>query len=203
MMRSVREKKRELWETRSWLLHLHNASAQNALGIREFLAKNKFAVLEQPLYSPDLAPCDFFIFPKLKEVIKGTRIQDSKAIKTAVTRELRAIPEKFFQECVEAWQRRLELSAFKPKEITLKATCCKIYSSNEIKHLQTQSRYFSNTPRLTILPISETFSLRFTSSTNKSNQISRIRVTAKKPSQQEQTFFSMLSSFSSRVCFLS
>ena len=109
LMRSVREKRRELWEMRSWLLlHHDNAPAHNALGIREFLTKNNIAVPEQPPYSPDLAPCDFFLFPKLKEVIKGTRFQDSEAIKTAVTRELRAIPEESFQECVEVWQKRLE-----------------------------------------------------------------------------------------------
>ena len=108
LMRSVREKRRELWETRSWLLHHDNAPAHNALGIGEFLAKNNIAVLEQPPYSPDLAPCDFFLFSKLKEVIKGTRFQGSEAIKTAVMRELRAILEEFFQECVEAWQRRLK-----------------------------------------------------------------------------------------------
>jgi len=78
------------------------------LGIQEFLAKNNIAVLEQPNYFPYLAPCDFFLFPKLKEVIKGTRFQDSEAIKTAVTKELRAIPEESFQECTEAWQRRLK-----------------------------------------------------------------------------------------------
>ena len=87
-MLSVREKRRELWETRSCLLHHFNAPAHNALGIRKLLAKNNIAVLEQPPYSPDLVPCNFFLFPKLKEVIKGTRFQDSKAIKTAVTREL-------------------------------------------------------------------------------------------------------------------
>ena len=108
LMRSVREKRRELWETRSWLLHHDNAPARNALGIWDFLAKNNIAILEQPPYSRDLAPCDFFLFPKLKEVIKGTCFQDSKAIKTAVTKELRAIAEESFQECVEAWQRRLE-----------------------------------------------------------------------------------------------
>ena len=90
------------------LLHHDNAPARNALGIKEFLGKNIIAVLEQPPYSPNLVPCDFFLFPKLKEVIKGTRFQDSKAIKTTVTRELRAIPEESFQECVEAWQKRLE-----------------------------------------------------------------------------------------------
>ena len=90
------------------LLHHDIAPAHNALGIWEFLAKNNIAVLEQPPYSSDLAPCDFFLFPKLKEVIKETHFQDSEEIKTAVTRELRAIPEESFKQCVEAWQRRLE-----------------------------------------------------------------------------------------------
>ena len=72
LKRSVREKRRELWEMRSWLLYHDKAPAHNALGIREFLAKNNIAVLEQPTYFPDLAPCDFFLFPKLKDVIKGT-----------------------------------------------------------------------------------------------------------------------------------
>jgi len=73
LMRSVREKRREL---RSWFLHYDNDPAHIAMGIHEFLAKNNIAVLEQPPYSPDLAPCDFFLFPKLKDVIKGTCFQD-------------------------------------------------------------------------------------------------------------------------------
>ena len=88
LMHSVRGKRRELWETKSWLLHHDNAPAHNVLSMRQFLAENNIAVLEQPSYSPDLAPCDFFLFPKLKGVIKGTRFQDSKAITTAVTKEL-------------------------------------------------------------------------------------------------------------------
>ena len=54
------EKKRTV-ETRSWLLHHDNAPAHNALGIREFLTTNNVATLEQPPYSPNLAPCDFFV----------------------------------------------------------------------------------------------------------------------------------------------
>ena len=96
LMCSLREKRRELWETRSWLLHYDNAAAHNVLEIWEFLAKNNIAVLEQLPYSPDVTLCIFFSFSKLKEVIKGTRFQDSEAIKTAVTRELRAIPEESF-----------------------------------------------------------------------------------------------------------
>jgi len=70
LMRSVREKKRHMYEKESWLLHHDNAPAHNALSIREFLAKNNITVLKQP---PDLAPCDFFLFPKLKEFMKGNK----------------------------------------------------------------------------------------------------------------------------------
>jgi len=90
------------------MFHYGNALVHNALSIRDFLAKNNTAVLEQPPYSPDLAPCDFFLLRKLEGVMKGTYFPDVEAIKMAVTIELRAIPDRSFQECMEAWQRRME-----------------------------------------------------------------------------------------------
>ena len=107
LLRSVREKRRELWQDNAWLLRQDNAPAHNVLSIRQFLAKRNVTVLDHPPYSPDLAPCDFFLFPKLKEVIKGVRFPDMEAIKKAVTTELKRIPEESFQECMEAWQNRM------------------------------------------------------------------------------------------------
>jgi hypothetical protein len=37
-----------------------------AYSMQEFLVKNKMAVVPHPPYSPDLAPPDFFLFPKKK-----------------------------------------------------------------------------------------------------------------------------------------
>ena len=65
----------------SWFLHHDNAPACNALSICEFLAKNNINVLNQLPYSLDLAPCNFFLFPKLKEVIKGMHFEVVEAIK--------------------------------------------------------------------------------------------------------------------------
>jgi len=107
LLRAVREKRQDLWQTKSWLLHHDNAPAHNALSVRQFLAEKNITVLEQPPYSPDLAPCDFFLFPKLKGVIKGTRFADVDAIKRAVTVELRRIPRESFQGCMDAWQKRM------------------------------------------------------------------------------------------------
>lgn len=58
---SVCEKRQELWQDK-WLLHQSNTPAHNTLSIRQFLAEKNIAVLEQPPYSPDLAPCNFFSF---------------------------------------------------------------------------------------------------------------------------------------------
>ena len=107
LMRSVCEKRQELWDEKSWVLHHDNAPSHNVLSIREFLAKNNIAVMDQNPYSPDLAPCDLLLFPKLKGTIKGIRFNDVEDIKKAVTKELRGIPEKSFQECMEVWQRRM------------------------------------------------------------------------------------------------
>ena len=37
---------------------------------RIFLAIKQITVLEHSAYSPDLAPSDFFLFPKIKEILK-------------------------------------------------------------------------------------------------------------------------------------
>ena len=44
-------------------------------------------------YSPDLAPCDFFVFPKLKRPMKGQEFARIEEIKTASVEELKTIPK--------------------------------------------------------------------------------------------------------------
>jgi hypothetical protein len=58
----TRRKRPEIWNNGSWILQHNNASADNVLSVKMFLAKHKISVLEHPPYSPDLALCDFFIF---------------------------------------------------------------------------------------------------------------------------------------------
>ena len=90
------------------MLHHDNAPAHSALNIRQLLAERNVPTLEQPPYSPDFAPYDFFLFPKLKGVIKGTRFSDAEAIKRAVTTELRRIPEETFWGYNKVWKKRMD-----------------------------------------------------------------------------------------------
>ena len=90
----------------TWRLHHDNAPSHTALLVREFLAKHKVATLSQPPYSPDMAPADYFLFPKIKFSMKGTRFASIEAIQTAVTRALQEIPVDAFQNAYRAWQSR-------------------------------------------------------------------------------------------------
>lgn len=104
----IRRKRRDLWENGSWILHHDNAPAHTALSVREFLAEKSITLLEHPPYSPDLAPCDFFLFPKLKSVLKGTHHDDVETVKKATTDELKNIPKEAFQQCMQNWKKRMD-----------------------------------------------------------------------------------------------
>jgi histone-lysine N-methyltransferase SETMAR len=68
---AVRKKKALFMKGKKWMLHNENAWAHASLLMREILDKNESTVVPQPPYSPDLAPADFFLFPKLKSTPKG------------------------------------------------------------------------------------------------------------------------------------
>ena len=67
---AVRRKSTELWENRTWMLHHDNAPAHASLLICSYLAKHQTSVVSHLPYSPDLAPADFFLFPKFKNTLK-------------------------------------------------------------------------------------------------------------------------------------
>jgi len=60
--------------------------------VREFLAIKQITVLEHPAYSPDLAPSDFFLFPRIKEILKGRRFDVIDDIRSNTKAALKAIP---------------------------------------------------------------------------------------------------------------
>ena len=58
---SLRRKHPEKWQSEDWFLHHDNAPTHTAFSIQQLLAKNKMVVVSHHPYSPDLAPCDFFV----------------------------------------------------------------------------------------------------------------------------------------------
>jgi len=59
-----------------------------------------------PPYSPDLASCDIFLFPRMKRDLKGKRFQNVEEVREKTTEALKAITLQEFQNCFEQWKKR-------------------------------------------------------------------------------------------------
>jgi len=67
--------------------------------------KKAFLWFLSPLFM-DLNPCDFFLFPRLKNHLKGHHF-GTLDIQKSVTDVLKGIPAEAFQHCYEKWKQRL------------------------------------------------------------------------------------------------
>jgi hypothetical protein len=83
----------------TWLLHHDNTTSHTSVLTQQFLAKYKTVVFPHPPYSPDLAPCDFFLFPKMTfKLIPLRRSRPNRRVLDTLT-------EKDFQEAFQKWRR--------------------------------------------------------------------------------------------------
>jgi hypothetical protein len=73
--------------------------------VRYFLAGKQITVQEHPPYSPDLAPDYFFLFPKIKKILKGRHFGGTDDIRINMTEALEVIPLKQLKNDFEGWTR--------------------------------------------------------------------------------------------------
>jgi hypothetical protein len=65
----------------------------------EFLASKQVTAGTPSLFA------GFFLFPKIKEILKGRRFDDTDDIRSNTTAALKAIPQNQFQSCFEGRTR--------------------------------------------------------------------------------------------------
>ena len=94
---TLRKKRPQMCSSGDWFLHHDNAPAHTALSVQQFLVKNKMTVIPHPPYSPDLALCDFFLFPR----IKRKRFADVSEVKKKTLEVLNNISTEEFQKCFQ------------------------------------------------------------------------------------------------------
>ena len=59
--------------------------------------------LEHPLYSPDLSPCDYFLFAAMKKSLGGDRFVNNDEVEEHVRNWLTMRPQTFFnKECLSS-----------------------------------------------------------------------------------------------------
>ena len=56
-------KRPALFKSAQWHFHQDDALVHNSILVTDYLSKVGIKTVPHPLYSPDLAPCDFWLFP--------------------------------------------------------------------------------------------------------------------------------------------
>ena len=84
------------------LLH-DNASSHKCEVVKSFLASEKVKVLNHPPNSPDLSPCDFFLFPRLKKMLSGSKYTSRSSLGSAIYQCLQQIPKEDYLSAFRDW----------------------------------------------------------------------------------------------------
>ena len=77
--------------------------------------------MPQPPCSPDLAPCNFFLFLQMKKVLKGKRFADVEGVKPKTAEALTGIKINNFKNRFEQWEK-VSIGILHQMESTLKGT---------------------------------------------------------------------------------
>ncbi|UYV73965.1 hypothetical protein LAZ67_11001627 [Cordylochernes scorpioides] len=104
---AIRKKRPEKWTNGDWILHHDNVHPHTAHLVTSFLAKYETQILPQPPYSPEIATNDFFLFPKLKAVLKGRHFETRDDIIEKSLLALKSIPKEAYKNCFDNWEKRL------------------------------------------------------------------------------------------------
>ena len=89
------------------LLH-DNVSSHKYEVVKSFLASEKVRVLNHPPYPPDLSPCDFFLFPRLKKMLYGNKYTSRGSLGSAIYQCLQQILKEDYLSAFPDWVKRLQ-----------------------------------------------------------------------------------------------
>ena len=97
------------------ILHHDNARPHTAKKTSEVIEKLNFNLLPHPPYSPDLAPADFCLFPKMKALLRGHLFDNRDNLEREVRRVLLyELPKEVYSDAINSlrlrWQKCVQLN---------------------------------------------------------------------------------------------
>ncbi len=106
-LKNLRKKRPETAKG-EWFLHWDNAPVRTVKVVQEFLAKKSIKpLLSHPPDSPDLAPADYFLFPKLKKELAGITMTQEE-FKKEGEGILRGVSREEFTKAFVRWLEQCE-----------------------------------------------------------------------------------------------
>ena len=96
-----RRKRPALFKSGQWHFHQNNAPVHNSILVTDYLTKMGIKTVPELPYCPDVGPCDFWLFPKLR----GYRYETIEEMKEAVVKVIDTHTQEDFHV---AFQKLLE-----------------------------------------------------------------------------------------------
>ena len=99
-------KRPALFKSGQWHFHQDNTPVHNSILFTHYLTKMGIKTVPHPPYSPDLAPCYFCLFPKLR----GCRYETTEEMKEAVTKVIDTLTQEDFHGALQKLLERFNKS---------------------------------------------------------------------------------------------
>lgn len=90
------------------ILHHDNASAHTARQTIDYLKQQNVELMTHCPYSPDLSPNDFFLFPNIKNKMRGERFASPEEAVEAFKNHVLEVPASEWQKCFNSWFERMQ-----------------------------------------------------------------------------------------------
>lgn len=94
--------------TRGVIFHHDNCPAHRSNLVQQSLHQHRFEILPHPPYSPDLAPADFHLFPKIKKNLKGKHFDNLQMLQDAFEQLLDDQTPDFYHSAFTDWRQRAD-----------------------------------------------------------------------------------------------
>jgi [histone H3]-lysine36 N-dimethyltransferase SETMAR len=107
LLKTIQNKWPKSYQSRI-ILHHDNAKPHTAKETKTFLEENNIKLLSHPPYSPDLAPCDFWLFKTIKPQLKGQIYAMKDELLLALDSALNSLSKGDFKHCFKMWFRQCE-----------------------------------------------------------------------------------------------
>ena len=102
-----RRKRPALFKSGQWHFHQANALVHNSILVTYYLTKMGIKTVPQPPYSPNLAPCDFRLFPKLRGCRYETNEEMREAVKKVIDTRIQKDFDGAFQKLLYRYNKSI------------------------------------------------------------------------------------------------
>lgn len=108
----IKEKRPHL-KKKKVLFHQDNAPAHKSLVVMAKLHELRYELLPHAPYSPDLAPCDFYLFPNLKKWLGGKRFGSNEEVMAETNAYFEEFDKSYYLDGIKKleyrWTKCIEL----------------------------------------------------------------------------------------------